>query len=178
MNKIFYTGLLTALTLSMSGCAYWKRCDLNWYELGLQDGLKGLEASHVDSHRHLCLDTPVEPDYKAYDMGHWDGLNDFCSAENGLAYGRNERAFPIVCEHHESDFALGYEKGQAIIPLDAEAAEIKTEIHALTDKLDEKPAKKHHAKRLQSRIQFLQRELERVESLIRAHEAVHYLSDY
>ncbi len=165
--------------VGLSGCTWWNAgCKLNWYELGLQDGLQGIEPTHVEEYRGLCLDKPAKPDYEAYNSGHWDGLNDFCTAETGLDFGRNEQAFPEVCDHPQYDFVLGFEKGLEIIPLEAEAAEIETEIYALKEKQLETSSKMPEQKRTEARIQFLERELERVQSLIRAKEAVHYLREY
>ncbi|MCO1334633.1 DUF2799 domain-containing protein [Microbulbifer sp. OS29] len=108
---------LIALLLGLSGCAVIseEECRVGlWYERGLQDGARGRPQSQVYDIARECQNYDMPMDSEAWLQGHEEGVETFCTAENGYDQGRRGRNYQGVCTGPAADlFLLNYERGLA-----------------------------------------------------------------
>ena len=138
---------LTAVCLlSLSACATLDQSECqqaNWRAIGFEDGSKGELPSRIGRHRKACAKHGVTPDLAAYQDGHRQGLEQFCTEPNGFRYGKSGRAYNGVCPAElDPPFLAGYRKGK--------------ELHTA----------KQHLSQAESTLASHQRDLERIDKKI------------
>jgi hypothetical protein len=113
MKKEYFSLLLLGLVLA--GCASMSKRECvtaNWQQRGAADGNKGLPVSTLRSHGEACAAVSVVPDAIAYVTGYRQGLQDYCTPENGLQLGTVNREYLDVCPPQlEKAFLPSYIEG-------------------------------------------------------------------
>jgi hypothetical protein len=104
--------LLPALLLLLTGCA-----TLNQQEcltrtpqaLGLADGRQGYGLWRIDAHISSCARFQLPFDRKPYLQAREQGLQQYCTAENGARAGERGESYEGVCPPpQEAAFLQGY----------------------------------------------------------------------
>lgn len=117
MNNIMRL-LILLLVLFITGCATLSESECihgDWYEIGQSDGRYGYKVSRVDKHRKACQKANTNVDFDAYMMGRKDGLQYYCTAQNGFDAGLNGRYYNKVCPIElERNFLEHYSYGEEI----------------------------------------------------------------
>jgi hypothetical protein len=96
----FFTAAMLAILALLQGCATLDKdeCMLaDWRLIGYQDGVAGKSATVVGKYREDCAKHAVVPDLDAYRTGREEGLQEYCTADNGYRLGNAGRGLPAVC---------------------------------------------------------------------------------
>ncbi len=99
MRRIIFMLFLLGL---LGGCATIpeEQCaKMDWYELGVKDGLAGyVAADRLVRHRDACAGVKIVPDEKRYLQGHQEGLAEYCRPENAVKEGLAGHSYANVCD--------------------------------------------------------------------------------
>jgi hypothetical protein len=172
--KIF-TLLLPAL---FAGCAVISEDECHaglWYERGIQDGARGRGQPLVYQIAQKCQEYGVRMDSEAWLRGHEEGVEQFCTPENGFMQGRNGRGYEGVCTGPTADlFIAEYQRGLAVYEMEKQYRELQSrreqvqaELYsvrqALAEEKDEDTIRRLKLSRraLRSELQWLDMELYR-----------------
>jgi hypothetical protein len=108
--------LLAAVLLA--GCASMDRqqCQVaDWHLVGYQDGVLGKTAATIGDYRRDCADHAVVPDLDAWRAGREQGLQEYCTRDNGFRLGQDGRRYNAVCPaSSEAAFRTAFDEGRAI----------------------------------------------------------------
>lgn len=105
--------LLVVLTALLAGCAVISEDECragDWYERGVHDGARGRNQTLVYQIAQQCQEYGVRVDSEAWLRGHEEGVEQFCTPENGYRYGRQGRSYQGVCTGPTADLFLSYYK--------------------------------------------------------------------
>ena len=105
--------LLLLLPALLVGCAVISEDECRaglWYERGQQDGARGRNQTLVYDIAEKCQEYGVRVDSEAWMRGHEEGVEQFCTPENGYRYGRWGRNYEGVCTGPTADLFLEYYK--------------------------------------------------------------------
>jgi outer membrane murein-binding lipoprotein Lpp len=99
----------------LSGCASISKDECmigDWYSLGVNDGQRGVLATQFRQYQKECAEYGVQPDFKAYNQGHSQGLVSYCDYPHGEAHGRSGAEYNTACTGKlEPEFRQGYQVG-------------------------------------------------------------------
>ena len=122
--RLFLNNFILFLLLLLCGCATMNRSEClnaDWRMIGLEDGANGRPLSFVGNHRRACAEFGISPDLDLYQVGHDQGLQQFCTYARGFALGQSGHQDPNVCPPQLArDFHFGIERGQEIYNLSKE----------------------------------------------------------
>ncbi len=117
---------VSCATLSRESC---ERGD--WYGIGYEDGSYGRPLSRLRDHKQACLEYSVLPEENTYQQGRTDGLEIYCTDENGYNEGVKIWEYQNVCPAElEPGFLRGY-----LLGLDAAENELHREISRKSRKI-------------------------------------------
>ena len=109
--------LLLILPALLAGCAVISEDECragNWYERGIEDGARGRDQTLVYQIAQKCQEYGVRTDSEAWLRGHEEGVEQFCTPENGYRHGRQGRRYQGVCTGPTADLFLNaYRQGLA-----------------------------------------------------------------
>ena len=71
---------------------------VDWYDLGVTDGLSGHPADRLLRHREACAVVKIVPDEKRYLQGRQVGLAEYCRLDNAQRDGLAGRPYANVCD--------------------------------------------------------------------------------
>lgn len=109
----------------------------DWQENGYNDGSAGAGRDTLQARREACEKHGIIPDEEAYLQGYEDGLEEFCTSENGYDKGRRGYNYKGVCPSWlEGSFLIGYNEGRAIYELESRLAEYQNAIAQRAQQLD------------------------------------------
>lgn len=118
-----------------AGCASpaKKAClETDWSKLGYDEGVRGERVGTSLSHRQSCQREGVPPDILQYEQGRRQGLEKYCTIENGQALGARGGLYLGVCPPDlEASFKAAYHDG-----LQIHIRQLSAEISTLTAKQD------------------------------------------
>jgi len=115
---------LSVLIALLAGCASLseEQClSTDWRAIGFEDGAKGAPASALPERRQTCTKRGAAAfDMPAYLAGRREGLQTYCTLENGFAVGASGAADADVCDGEERAlFLAGYSRGARLFALEA-----------------------------------------------------------
>lgn len=139
------------LALGLGGCASMssEECAASdWTAIGYEDGSRGYTSDRFATHRKACAKHGYTADFQAYQQGRNQGLVEFCQPGRGFNLGANGGHYYGVCAaEYEHDFLDAFRAGQRLYTL-------RSNVNSANAQIYER-----------------ERELEQVESLIRAKQA-------
>lgn len=126
MSLIFQLSLILGFCFFIYGCSHGthaSNCKLDYYDIGLKDGLNGGKDGHLRLRHVECrLGTDKPPqDKPAYDRGLADGLAKYCTSKGVFMSGLNgayEYSFKCKQPEHEKFLEL-FKKGREVFDLRA-----------------------------------------------------------
>lgn len=125
--------LLIMLPALLAGCAVVSENECRaglWYERGLQDGARGRGQGLVYQIAQECQEYGVRVDSEAWLRGHEEGVEQFCTPENGYYQGRRGNSYEGVCTGPTADlFMAEYQRGLV-------AYRVEQEYRRLADRYD------------------------------------------
>ena len=154
---------LLVLILMLSGCATLSESECihgNWYEIGQSDGRWGYKASRIEKHRKACQKVNANVDIDSYMMGRKDGLNYYCTPQNGFDVGLNGSYYNKVCPPQlERDFLEHYSYGQEIYNLRNAISSAEYEIDKKEKQLEDDDLSSEDRKYIRKDIRYLIKEI-------------------
>ncbi|MEM7059023.1 MAG: DUF2799 domain-containing protein [Pseudomonadota bacterium] len=108
------------LTVSLGACASLNseqrlaECQAtNWQNFGVNDGRLGVPATDRSEIFADCAELGHQVDIAAYQAGRTEGLQLYCTVENGYQVGYEGRRYDNVCPpSSEVDFLQGFNRGR------------------------------------------------------------------
>lgn len=115
MKQIIVLFLMLLISGLLSGCATLSRNEClqaDWYEVGRRDGSIGKPRAIFQEHVESCVEHGVKADREAYYAGREEGIQFYCTHDNGFNLGRRGVRYRRVCPGGlEPEFLAGYNKG-------------------------------------------------------------------
>jgi len=148
--------LVTGLLLALFGCATMspEEClTADWYEKGVRDGMNGQPRSYIEEHREACSKAGVIPNAALWQKGRSQGIERYCTPENGLNAGRRGQYYRNACPPElEPDFLANYRAGYRVYESQQRVERLASEQRRKQYQLDrEKDDKKRDRVRRQLR---------------------------
>lgn len=129
------------LNLALVGCGTTQTAEncqeLDWYEIGRTDGLKGITDDNRRTVKSVCIDTDQSLSEAIYNNGFDNGISQFCSFEVGFELGYNdetksaEQCPPLL----KDEFISGMAQGRQVAKLENEEHSITTKLELLKGKI-------------------------------------------
>ena len=158
--------LLLILILMISGCATLSESECihgDWYSIGQSDGRFGYKASRIEKHRKACQKVNAYVDIDSYMIGRKDGLQYYCTPQNGFDVGLNGNYYNNVCPPQlERDFLEHYSYGQEIHTLRNEISSAEYQIDQKEKLIDDQDTSDDERKDLRREIRYLIKDIRRM----------------
>ena len=105
----------------------------DWYELGRQNGSRGIASAQEDQIGKSCKSTEQKLDARAaYDSGVSLGLSEYCTESNGFQMGKANIKYNGSCPQVlEEAFLRGFQKGVKAVQLTNEKQNLRSKIESL-----------------------------------------------
>ncbi len=140
MNKLV---LCLAAVLGLSACGSVKieekkfACqELDWFEIGRSDGLQGLNSMAYESKKTSC-DGFSDTEHEKYVNGWYAGVDQFCTPNQGFAYGRTGRKYFNICPTaKETAFLKSYRKGLKVYLYEKDNQKITDELQKISNQAE------------------------------------------
>lgn len=121
--------LTSCATLSEDEC---KSSD--WYGLGLKNGKEGRNL--LSAHSKACAEYSISPDISKYNKGLEQGLQSYCTEENGYREGVAGKSYQRVCPIRlEVNFLKKYKLGKKIFNNLSELRRLESDISRLNSNM-------------------------------------------
>ncbi|MCB0362489.1 MAG: DUF2799 domain-containing protein [Bdellovibrionales bacterium] len=121
------SGCATHLNSAKGGLESCSKAD--WFELGRQDGARGLPLGNFEKRQAVCQSTTYLDQQKLYINGRNLGLVEYCQASNGYEIGRTGQLYFYVCPFpNETEFLTEYRRGRQIYQLESANSSLAQEI--------------------------------------------------
>ena len=148
--------LLLAILATITGCASAakKAClQTDWQQVGYMDGSQGLLAENSAAQRDICVQEGAAPDMAKYELGRRQGLEQYCTAKNGLALGEKGDTYLGACPPElQGPFTKAYHTG-----LRSHARKLEKDITAMDQKQKEL---RRELSGIEEEMAFLHKEIE------------------
>ena len=142
MKKIYINAAMLALMVFGVGCATLSKNEClqaDWFEIGRRDGRLGKPRSIFQNHYEACLEHSIRADRQAYFEGRKQGLNFYCTEQNGFDQGRRGRSLRYVCPPElEPNFLAGYAKGKEVYKYESKIASLKRRLRTIENQIQSK----------------------------------------
>ena len=110
MVIVFVSGCAARPTVSENQCRAG-----DWQTIGLRDGASGVASTRLLAHQEACGEFGIVPDRSHYLSGWQQGVNAYCTADNGFLLGQRGGALNTVCNADlREPFATAYLDGREI----------------------------------------------------------------
>ncbi len=110
--------IIVSAVLVLGACSTMSREEClvsDWQAVGFEDGARGNSADRIGQHRKACADYGVTPDLAAYRRGRDEGLQHYCTPQNGFNLGSSGGTYAGVCpEAMASEFSTAYGEGRRL----------------------------------------------------------------
>ena len=137
LNKsaILIVFIFTSSCLVLSGCATLGKDEClyaDWRTIGYEDGARGFPASRIGNHREACAKHGIAPDFAFYEQGRLQGLQEYCTLQQGYVLGVSGKVYSDVCPGNlEPAFLEGYSQGRIVYEAQVEVKRLKSELKKL-----------------------------------------------
>lgn len=106
--------------------------ELDWYEIGRQDGTKGLNLAESKKVHTFCEGSDQSLAEALYYNGYDAGAAQYCTAENGYELGRTGQKMNAICPPMiKSEFEKSYAQGARYANLTKENLEIERKLKTI-----------------------------------------------
>ncbi len=139
--KCYFNGLPLIILgiLSLTSCATLSKNECltaNWASIGYEDGVQGQAQDRIGSHLRACADHGINPNLQEYQQGYNQGLEIFCTPQNGYIKGKSGYTYAGACtESRTSGFLLGYEAGREVYLANAELSRLRRDLQAVENRI-------------------------------------------
>ena len=126
--------------------------DLDWYATGLTDASAGVPPSSGIEHSRVCGKYAIAFDRDRYNVGYRDGIENYCTKENGYEVGRTGDEYLNVCPAPiENDFLIGWNAGNELwTARDKVSSAEKVRLNAVISRLGPEVRDDRHSREIES----------------------------
>jgi|GEM_PF-2608159 len=143
-----FLGLLGCSSLGSGRLSQGPCSELNWYELGRGDGVRGQPSLSWESHVKSCSDFG-DSEHRSYTNGWYAGVDAFCSESHGYVFGKTGQPYYDVCPRtSEGVFLTSYEKGLQVYLYEKSLDRLRREIREKEELVGEVDGAEDRAKLL------------------------------
>lgn len=107
--------IVATFVLTLSGCATMNKDECmsaDWRALGYQQGSNGGGTQNFSRLQKDCANHGISANFEAFQQGHREGLDNYCSYDQGLASGQNGHAYNTQCSRvRYPAYSKGYSAG-------------------------------------------------------------------
>ena len=118
----------------LGGCATMNQSECinaDWKMIGIEDGTLGRAQSYIGQHRRACSKYNITPDLTNYQIGHTEGLKQYCTKQRGYEEGQRGKKYNGVCPANlEHNFLKGYNAGNKIYKVKMNIRSLSSNISA------------------------------------------------
>lgn len=128
--------VLSCIFLFLGGCTTLSKEQClagQWHALGYTDGINGNTPERLSAYNESCAKFGVVTDYKLWRDGYVQGLEIYCSPENGYSIGLNGKHYYGVCKNPE--FIRNYQRGSLERKQKEHEEEVKRELEEIGEKI-------------------------------------------
>ena len=173
MNHMSLKLFLVSIVLLLAGCATLNEEDCrlgDWYSIGLQDGQQG-NKNRAAQYNKECAEYKVNVDLNEYKKGRTDGLKSYCTYENGVHVGEQNRSYNRVCPTDLApEFLAGYQPYHNLASAKAKLREAERHVDNLHASLDDEELSDKQVKKIKSRIKSAKSSVKRAEGEVNRYE--------
>ena len=142
------SSLLSVLALSsvvaLTGCASKPsvsefQCKAgDWQSVGFRDGSSGRSSARILQHQEACGEYEIVPDRTSYLAGWREGLDQYCTAQNGFDVGRRGGRTNGVCSANDyMDFVAAYSDGRDLYDASRAVRSLENQLVAAERRLED-----------------------------------------
>lgn len=104
--------VISIFVLASCGATFTQKdcIDADWKSIGYADASAGKQISDYDEYAPICKEVGVTPNGRIYQEGYLDGIDAFCTEENGLERASNGGSYAKSCPQ-STPYLAGYKKG-------------------------------------------------------------------
>jgi hypothetical protein len=136
-----WAGTCIAALFVLNGCASMNadECAMSdWHTIGFEDGSRGYTSERLGQHRKACAKYGVAPDFRAYQAGRDEGLQQFCQPSRAFNLGSGGGQYNGVCgDHSEPQFLDAYRSGYHLYNLRSNVSSATYQIDARKQEIDD-----------------------------------------
>lgn len=139
LNIILFFGLVALFFTACSHPSSRSCQELDWYELGRQDGAKGHKNNNRREIATVCPDSDHSLSEALYHNGFDAGASQYCSPENGFELGRSGRTYADICPPLlQDEFLQSYQRGRRFTEVENQKNQIESRLQTLNSRLQDK----------------------------------------
>ncbi len=131
MRRVLLTLTLVG-TVVLSGCSSMSQSQClasDWQSVGYRDGLAGKNSTQIMRHQNACVKHGITPDREVYLAGWNEGVEQFCTPQNGFTVGERGGSYGNVCpEYLHHAFFEAYQDGRQLYLAQAEIRSLESQI--------------------------------------------------
>lgn len=124
--------LIVPMLAALTGCAGMDKSECvtaDWRTIGFEDGANGKPETAISEYRQDCADHGVAPDLSAYQQGHREGSERFCTRRNGFIVGKRGGSYQNSCPANlEAVFLPAYRDGKELYSLQRAASNARSAV--------------------------------------------------
>ena len=145
-KETVYIPVVVAVCLLAGGCSSTSEfvCTRDWLETGRLDGANGVAGNRIERYVRDCAAFDVVPEQEVYERGRQEGLQVYCTQENGYALAVDSGRLQGVCPSELAPaFRDGFRDGelmllarQAIDNLNDDKREIENDMRCAAQEID------------------------------------------
>lgn len=127
--------------VALTGCATLSEDEClagNWQAIGFEDGAQGQPPDRVGAHREACERYGVTPNLSLWRAGYDQGLDSYCTRDNGFRVGATGAAYHGVCQGARgSEFLIAYRDGSQVYELRSALDHAQSDLYAIDQDIDD-----------------------------------------
>ena len=145
-KETVYIPVVVAVCLLAVGCSSTSEfvCTSDWLETGRLDGANGVAGNRIERYVRDCAAFDVVPEQEVYERGRQEGLQVYCTQENGYALAVDSGRLQNACPSELAPaFRDGFRDGelmllarQAIDNLNDDKREIENDMRCAAQEID------------------------------------------
>ncbi len=106
---------------------------LDWFEIGRSDGLLGMNSMAYENKKTNC-EGFTNQEHEKYVNGWYSGVDQFCTTQQGFAFGRTGGKYSNICPTaKEPSFLKSYRKGLKVFLYEKDNQKITDELQKIAD---------------------------------------------
>ena len=110
----------------------------DWQSVGYRDGSSGYSSSRILQHQEACGEYEIVPDRSSYLAGWREGLDEYCTAQNGFDVGRRGGRSNSVCSANDyMDFVAAYSDGRDLYEAGRAVRSLENQLVAAERRLED-----------------------------------------
>lgn len=164
LTKALATGFVVALLSSCAAMDQDECAVADWYEVGRTQGEQGRSPQSYENYVEACSEYAIAVDVNAYQVGWDDGIELYCSRDNGFEVGVQGGSNSGHCPVALSDsFFNAYQLGRALRTHSERLSELQDDLDKVIDRAHRDGVTDEQVAELQRDRKRIKREIRKAE---------------